>query len=183
MQGKEALVEVAPPTKRKARGSSASGSDTRARADRPQSRHGDSDELDNAGRPRAPWHPLPLSELLILIGGIGLVIGVVRGIAHGGGPPALAGLAAAALGTIEVTWREHRGGFRSHATLLSLLPVVILHSLVIFVVSLATSVPKLLNVGMLAVDLVMFVVLLRYMRGRFTDARRSRVFSGQSRAR
>jgi hypothetical protein len=126
---------------------------------------------------------LPLSELLVLAGAIGLAVGVLRGVAHGGGPPALAGLVAAGLGTIEFTWREHRGGFRSHAVLLSLLPVVVLHSVVVLAVSLATSVPKLLNVGMLVVDVVLFVVLFRYMRARFADARRSRVFGGQSRAR
>jgi hypothetical protein len=126
---------------------------------------------------------LPLSELLIFVGGIGVVIGVIRGVAHGGGAPVVAGLAAVGLGTMEVAWREHSSGFRSHASLLSAIPIVALHSLVIYGISLISSVPKLANIAMLAVDLALFFVIFRYMRARFTNARRSRIFSGQSRAR
>lgn len=165
------------PRKRKARGPSASAPERdRSRQQRPGA-----GELDQAGRPVAPWHPLPLSEILILVGGIGLVIGVIRGVTHGGGAPALAGLAAAMLGTIEVTWREHRSGFRSHTVLLSLLPVVALHSVVVLAVSQFTKPPTVLNIGLLALDAALFVVLFRFMRARFVDARRSRVFSGQRR--
>src|SRR5207247_5573202 len=71
-------------------------------------------------RPQAPWHPLPLSELLILVGAIGTVVGLQKGISHGAAP-LLVGLAAVVVGTVEVTLREHMSGFRSHAVLLSLL--------------------------------------------------------------
>ncbi len=30
-------------------------------------------------RPQAPWHPLPLSELLILVGAIGTIVGIRTG--------------------------------------------------------------------------------------------------------
>ena len=33
-------------------------------------------------RPQAPWHPLPLSELLILVGAIGAVVAWLRGVAE-----------------------------------------------------------------------------------------------------
>ena len=177
----EAPVGTETPKKRKSRGTSISEPGTRA--DRARRRPASAAELDHAGRPQAPWHPLPLSETLILIGGIGLVIGVIRGVAHGGGPPAVAGLAAVGLGAIEVAWREHNGGFRSHTVLLSLLPLVLLHSLVLVVTAQFVTPPRLLEVGMLGVDLVLFVVLFRFMRARFANARRSRIFSGQSRAR
>lgn len=169
------------PKKRKSRGSSMSESHTRT--DRARDRRTSAAALDHAGRPQAPWHPLPLSELLIFVGGIGVVIGVIRGVAHGGGAPVVAGLAAVGLGTMEVAWREHSSGFRSHASLLSAIPIVALHSLVIYGISLISSVPKLANIAMLAVDLALFFVIFRYMRARFTNARRSRIFSGQSRAR
>jgi uncharacterized membrane protein YiaA len=124
-------------------------------------------------RPQAPWHPLPLSELLILAGAVAFVVAVVR-LRHGpsaGGPLLLAGIVAVALGTIEVTWREHSGGFRSHTLLLALLPVIALHSVVVLGVGLLTKPSQLLNVGMFAVDIAVFVFLFRLLRTRFLDAR------------
>ena len=82
-------------------------------------------------RPQAPWHPLPLSELLILIGAIGTIIGFSRAKSGGfssGGPTLIAGLVAVALGTVEVTLREHRSGYRSHTLILALLPTIVFHS-------------------------------------------------------
>jgi hypothetical protein len=124
-------------------------------------------------RPRAPWHPLPLSELLILVGAVAFVLAVSR-LRHGpssGGPLLLAGIAAVALGTIEVTWREHSSGFRSHTLLLALLPVIVLHSVVVLGFAFVAKPSQLLNVGMLAVDIAVFVLLFRLLRARFLDAR------------
>ena len=83
---------------------------------------------------------LPLSELLILAGAIAFVIAwaAYAGVSAGG-PLLLTGIVAVALGTIEVTWREHRSGYRSHTMLLALLPVVMLHSAVVLGVSLLTT--------------------------------------------
>lgn len=128
-------------------------------------------------RPQAPWHPLPLSELLILAGAIGFALALGRGLSSGG-PLLLAGIAAVALGTIEVTLREHRGGFRSHTLLLALLPVVVLHSVVVLGVAAFTTAPPLLNVGMLAVDVALFLFLFRLLRARFLTARARRVARG-----
>jgi hypothetical protein len=128
-------------------------------------------------RPPAPWHPLPLSELLILIGALVAVFGFkrVNSEGSGGAPTLIAGLAAVAIGTFEVTLREHRSGYRSHTVMLAMLPVLVVDSLIVFAVSLFATAPRLLSVGLLALDLVLFVFLFRLLRARFLDARHARV--------
>jgi hypothetical protein len=131
-------------------------------------------------RPQAPWHPLPISELLILIGAIVAVIGLRRldlkspEISRGGAT-LIAGIAAVAIGTIEVTLREHRSGYRSHTVRLALLPILIFDSLVVLAVSAFATAPRLMSVGLLAVDVILFVFLFRLLRARFLDARHARV--------
>ncbi len=128
-------------------------------------------------RPPAPWHPLPLSELLILAGAIGAAVGFAKS-RHGfsdGGPAVLAGIGAVAIGTIEVTVREHRSGYRSHTVLLALIPVLVFNSAVVFGLSAVTSVPRLLLVGLLALDFALFALLFKVLRARFLDARHARV--------
>jgi len=132
-------------------------------------------------RPRAPWHPLPLSELLILVGVIGAVIGLRRsskGFAAGG-PALLAGVAAVIIGTIEVTLREHRSGYRSHTLMLAILPVILFHSALVLIVGAFTPVPRALNLGLLVLDAALFVLLYKLLRARFVDARRERTFAGR----
>jgi hypothetical protein len=140
------------------------------------------DPLSVVERPEAPWHPLPLSELLILVGAIGAAFGLIRlshgGISHGG-PALFAGIAAVLIGTVEVTLREHLSGYRSHTLLLTLLPLLVFHSATILVVSSLTTVPKLLNVGLLIADVGLGTILFRVLRARFLDARRERVFAGR----
>jgi hypothetical protein len=128
-------------------------------------------------RPPAPWHPLPISELLILVGAIVAVIGFkrVNSEGSGGAPTLIAGIAAVAIGTVEVTLREHRSGYRSHTVMLAMLPVLVVDSLVVLVVSLFTTAPRLLSVGLLAIDVILFVFLFRWLRARFLDARHARV--------
>jgi hypothetical protein len=127
-------------------------------------------------RPHAPWHPLPLSELLILAGGIAFALAVGRlskGISAGG-PLLLAGVLAVGVGTIEVAWREHDSGFRSHTILLALLPVVVLHSTVVLGVALLAKPSQAVNLAMFAVDIAVFVLLFKLLRARFLDARARR---------
>jgi hypothetical protein len=121
-------------------------------------------------RPRPPWYPLPLSELLILVGVIGVIVGFGRGISHGG-PPLLAGIAAVAIGTLEVTLREHRSGFRSHTVMLAALPVVIFHSVAALGISAFTRIPAIATVGLLGLDLLLFLLMFRLLRSDFLTAR------------
>src|SRR5438105_4668928 len=121
-------------------------------------------------RPPAPWHPLPLSELLILFGAIGALVALARG------PEAnvallVAGLAAVAIGTVEVTLREHLSGYRSHTIVLSVLPVILLDTAVVL---LATPSGAPVKLAMLVVDVALVVFLYRLLRARFLAARRQR---------
>jgi len=124
-------------------------------------------------RPPAPWHPLPLSELLILIGAIAVIVALARGPVRNVAV-LVAGLVAVAIGTVEVTLREHLSGYRSHTIVLSLLPVVALDSAVALLVAPFTTALKL---ALLAVNAAIVVFLYRLLRARFLDARRERVFS------
>jgi hypothetical protein len=112
--------------------------------------------------------------MLILVGAVGTVVGLAR-LGHGGisngGPVLFAGLVAVALGTIEITWREHRAGYRSHTLILALLPVVVFHTVFVLGLAAVTTVSRLLNVGLLAVDAAVFAVLFKLLRARFLDAR------------
>jgi ACR3 family arsenite efflux pump ArsB len=110
---------------------------------------------------------------LILAGGIAFVLAVSR-LSHGpssGGPLLLVGIAAVALGTIEVTWREHSSGFRSHTILLALLPVILLHSAVVLGYTFLAKASQALNLAMFALDIAVFAVLFKLLRTRFLDAR------------
>jgi hypothetical protein len=131
-------------------------------------------------RPHSPWHPLPLSELLILVGAIAVVLGLHKlDTKHPevsqGGATLFAGLGAVALGAFEVSLREHRSGYRSHTIMLSLLPVLVFHTLVVLAVSAFTTAPRLLNVGLFAIDIALFAFLFRVLRARFLQARHERV--------
>lgn len=135
------------------------------------------DPLSVGERPPAPWHPWPLSELLILVGAIATIIGFRRG--EAGRPVLFAGIAAAAIGTVEVTFREHMSGYRSHAIILALLPTLVFHSAVILLVATVTKVPRLLNVGLLLIDGALFAFLFKVLRGRYLEARRERTFTAR----
>jgi len=130
-------------------------------------------------RPQAPWHPLPLSEVLILVGGIGVVVGLFLRKGEHGAPTLFAGLGAVMLGTFEVTLREHRSGFRSHTLLLAAIPTIAFHSVIILAVAALTHVPRGLNLGLLVPDAALFAVLFKLLRSRFEDARRERAFAGR----
>jgi hypothetical protein len=123
-------------------------------------------------RPQAPWHPLPLSEILILIGAIATVVAL----RHRPQETALlvVGLVAVGIGTFEVTWREHSSGFRSHTILLALVPVLAFHSLVIAIASAVTNPTVLLSIVLLPFDFALFVFFFRLLRARYLDARQLR---------
>ncbi len=83
------------------------------------------------------------------------------------------------IGTIEVTLREHRSGFRSHALILALLPVILFHSAVVLIVDAFTTVPRAVSFGLLPVDVLLFAVLFKLLRARFADAKRERRFTAR----
>jgi len=128
-------------------------------------------------RPRAPWHPLPLSELLIFVGLIGTVVGLARG---GSGRAVLfAGIGAVAIGTLESTVREHLSGYRPHTTLLAFVPTALFHSAVaVALVALGTPAPVWAIVP-LALDVPVFAFLFKLLRARFLDARQERVLAAR----
>ncbi len=123
-------------------------------------------------RPQAPWHPLPLSEILILIGAIATVLALSP---HPQKTTLLVvGLVAVGIGTFEVTWREHSSGFRSHTILLALVPVLVFHSLVIAIASAFTNPTVLFSIVLLPFDFALFVFCFKLLRARYLDARQLR---------
>jgi hypothetical protein len=123
-------------------------------------------------RPDAPWHPWPFSELLILVGAIGTIVGFASG-----APWTLfAGLGAVLLGTLEFTIREHRAGYRSHAVLLAGVPTALLHGVIALVLFSQGARGGVLVLAPVVVDVPVFWLLYRFLRARFEDARRERVF-------
>lgn len=64
--------------------------------------------------PKAPWHPLPLAEAAIVIGFLAILLAAILTDRDG----IYAGFLLIMLGTAEFSWREHRHGYRSHATIL-----------------------------------------------------------------
>jgi hypothetical protein len=151
----------------------------RAPAKRSSPKDAYKDPMSMGERPHAPWHPLPLSELLILVGGIGTVVAVNRGEVQTGGAALFASLAAVMIGTIEVTLREHLSGYRSHTLILALLPTIIFHSVVVLALAAFFRLPRLATTGMLVLDAALFAFLFKLLRARFLDARRERTFAGR----
>jgi hypothetical protein len=128
-------------------------------------------------RPKAPWHPLPLAELLILAGIVAAVFGFKKlsaGLSNGG-PTVLAGVGAVAIGTLDTTLREHLSGYRSHTIMLASIPVLLFTTAVVFGLSAVTTVPRPALAGVFAVDVAMFAFLFKVLRARFLDARHARV--------
>jgi hypothetical protein len=133
------------------------------------------DRVSLGERPQAPWHPLPLSELLILVGAIGVVIGLGRGISHGVAPLS-AGIVAVLIGTVEVTLREHLSGYRSHTLILTLLAVIVLDAPLVLLLAPLTS---LMKVGLLLADAALGTLVFKLLRARYLDGKRERTFAAR----
>ncbi len=131
------------------------------------------DRLAVGERPHAPWHPLPLSELLILIGAIGTVVGLLRG--ESGLVLMIAGLGAVLIGTVEVTLREHLSGYRSQTLILALVPAIGLYTGVVLIARPPAAVNLVLLVLVAAAD----VFLFKWLRARFLRARQERTFAAK----
>jgi hypothetical protein len=109
---------------------------------------------------------VPVSEFGIFAGIILLVVGMIK---HGG--PALeVGIVVMALGVTEVSAREHFTGFRSHATLLALMPAVVLESLYALVIGVPNQ-----RILLLAPVIPIFLLSYWLLRRHFRVARHARV--------
>lgn len=130
-------------------------------------------------RPQPPWHPWPLSEILIFVGAIGSLVGFAR--RESGHAVLIAGLAAVMIGTLDFTIREHLSGYRAHTALLASLPTALLHGALALAL-LAAGAPRVTWVLVpLALDVPLFWFLFRVLRARFQDARRERIFQAARR--
>jgi hypothetical protein len=153
-----------------------------ADAQRVSSARGFKDPQSLGERPQAPWHPVPLSELLILIGAVATAIGASKLSKQdtAGVATLVAGVAAVLIGTVEFSLREHRSGYRSHTILLAAIPAVVVYTGTLLVLSAFVSpIPAALKAAPLVLALPTFALLFKLLRGRFQDARRERVFAGQ----
>jgi hypothetical protein len=84
-------------------------------------------------RPKAPWHPVPLVELSVLVGIVLLVLGVILGFDTDRGRIALlCGVLLASLGGLDTALREHYNGYRSHSSVLAGLPAVLVAGVLFF---------------------------------------------------
>jgi hypothetical protein len=124
-------------------------------------------------RPEAPWHPWPFSELLILVGAIATIIGFTT---HSTSA-LFAGIGSVVIGTLEFTIREHLSGYRSHGALIAGVPTALVHGAIAFGLF-QVGAPRITWVLVpVVVDVPLYWVLFKYLKSRFDDARRERVFA------
>ena len=126
-------------------------------------------------RPQAPWHPVPVAELLILIGLIAIVVGATKG--EAGLAIVFSGIAAVLIGTLEFSVREHLSGYRAHSSLIAAVPTALLHGVIAFGLSVLGAPSATLILVPLALDVPVFAMLFKLLRARFEDARRQRILS------
>jgi hypothetical protein len=132
--------------------------DRSSRADE-AGRGGDADG-DEAGRP--PWHPVPLTELCVLLGLVLLVWGLIRVEDPAGRVLLVCGMALGSLGGLEAALREHFTGGPSHSTVLAGLPAVLTAGVLFFAGAPWVLVP----VGLVVVFAAAFTALRRARRSR-----------------
>jgi hypothetical protein len=108
---------------------------------------------------------VPVSEIAIFLGGIGLVYGLIE---HGG-PALVVGAVLCGLGVFEVTAREHFSGFRPHAALLAAFPSLGVEYLV------ATAVAPSQRFLLLVPVVPTFGISFWWLRRRFVVARQRRL--------
>jgi hypothetical protein len=116
--------------------------------------------------PPSPFGDFPASEIAILAGAVGVVVGLLADEALA----LVVGVIVCTVGVLEVTAREHLSGYRSHATLLAGIPAVAIGVglIALFGDSLTRSV-------LLLVVVPVFGVLFWLLRKRFGAARQARV--------
>jgi hypothetical protein len=83
-------------------------------------------------RPKAPWHPFPLVELCVLLGLAMFVLGALEADSDRGRLLLVCGMVLGSLGGLDTAAREHFAGYRSHSTVLSGLPAVVVAGALFF---------------------------------------------------
>jgi hypothetical protein len=116
-------------------------------------------------RPQSIFAGLPISELAILVGIIGLIVGWLE---HNN-TALIAGASACGVGVLEVTAREHFTGFRSHTTLLAAVPALA----VVTLVAVLTGIPR-DRILVLAPGVPVFLLCVTFLRRSFELARHQR---------
>jgi hypothetical protein len=116
-------------------------------------------------RPRAPWHPVPLTEIAIVSGLVAFGVGLRSGADR----PLTVGLVVLGLAVLELTAREHFAGFRSHSLLLAAIITVALAAGLHEAGGNVFSGPV-----ALAVELPVFAGLTFLFRGRYRESREAR---------
>lgn len=111
-------------------------------------------------RPRAPWHPVPVTEVGLGLGLLTALIGFIRG--PKGTVPMIVGLGVCSVLAFELAAREHFAGFRAHALMLAAGPTVLLEALLYGV--------GLRGPFLLAVAAPVFVALAFLFRSRWREA-------------
>jgi hypothetical protein len=112
-----------------------------------------------ADAPKAPWSPFPLTELVVLLA-MALIVG--GALTDGGRRGALlgCGFALVSLAGLELAFREHFAGYRSHSTLLAGAAAIVIDApLFIW-----TDLPQIV---LLAIGVGVFVLLLMRLRRAF----------------
>ncbi len=138
----------------------------RERSDRSASRQAGR-ALGTVGeRPLGIFGGVPVSEFAIFAGLIALVVGMID---HGGSALEV-GIIVMGLGVSEVTAREHFSGFRSHTTLLALMPAVICEAIYALVVGVPNQ-----RILLLVPVIPIFALCFALLRRHFRVARHARV--------
>jgi type IV secretory pathway TrbD component len=117
-------------------------------------------------RPRGLFGAVPVSEVAILAGLVAAVVGFVGQTTV----PLVTGLVICALGTLEVTGREHFTGYRSHAALLAGIPAIAIEAGIVIGFGGPSH-----RLWLLAIVVPVFGLLFLALRRRFAAARQARV--------
>jgi Flp pilus assembly protein TadB len=117
-------------------------------------------------RPENPFGGVPVSEIAILAGAVGVIYGFVSSTAA----VLVVGIVVCTLGVAEFSVREHFSGYRSHTTMLAAIPAI---GVGIAMIALLSSS---LTRGLLLLAVVpVFVVCFWLLRKRFRVARQARI--------
>jgi hypothetical protein len=117
-------------------------------------------------RPPSPFGGLPVSELAIFAG----IVGVVVGLFSANTPALMVGALVCGAGVLEFTAREHFSGYRSHTSLLAGVPAVLAE--VAWVAAFGAPKVRLL---VLLIPAAVFGALFWPLRRRFATARQARL--------